>query len=100
MLNLPQGFVTSDAGLAEAVCKKDDEADEICLHIASELRDMLVSDPNKRTVNQVPKLLKVAEHLERVADHATNTWSRLSYLHRQESALLILTTYTEVASDD
>lgn len=73
MLNASlKAFVTSDAGLAEAVCKKDDEADEICLHIASELRDMLVSDPNKRTVNQVPKLLKVTEHLERVADHATN----------------------------
>lgn len=67
-----KAFVTCDAGLAEAVCKRDDEADELCLHIASELRELLMSDPNDRTISQVPKLLSIAEYLERVADHATN----------------------------
>lgn len=67
-----KAFVTCDAGLAEAVCKRDDEADELCLHIGHELRTMVANDPSPRVVYQTPKLLRVAEYLERVSDHATN----------------------------
>lgn len=67
-----EAFVNTDAGLAEAVCKKDDEADGLCMYIGEELRTMVERDPSPRVIRQVPLLLRVAEYLERVSDHATN----------------------------
>jgi phosphate transport system protein len=67
-----KAFVNCDAGLADAVGKRDDEADELCLHIGNELRSMVANDPSPRVVLQMPRLLRVAEYLERVSDHATN----------------------------
>ena len=67
-----EAFVNTDSGLAEAVCKKDDEADELCMHIAEELNSLLKKGPTERVIRQAPILLRVAEYLERVSDHATN----------------------------
>ena len=67
-----EAFVNTDSALAEAVCKKDDEADELCMHIAEELNSLLKRDPSERVIRQAPILLRVAEYLERVSDHATN----------------------------
>lgn len=67
-----KAFISQDIDLAEAVCQKDDEADELFNEIRSELTDLIGRGVDVRTAYQATLLLDVAKHLERVADLATN----------------------------
>ena len=75
-----KALVEKNIDLAEAVCKKDDEADDLY----EEVRDELIhitgqeSDPNK--AYQASRFLLIAEWLERAADHATNIGEETIYI--------------------
>lgn len=67
-----QAFVNHDSDLAEAVCKKDDEADNLNEEIHRELVHMMESVADPRVIKQSLRFILVSRYLERIADHATN----------------------------
>jgi phosphate transport system protein len=62
-------FVRRDSALAQRICERDDEADELYHRLFSELL-IAMKDPNK--VERALQFLLAARNLERIADHATN----------------------------
>lgn len=75
-----QAFVEKNADLAEAVCRKDEEADNIYEGICNELIKILSEDLSIEAASQVTRLLLIAEWLERTADHATNIGEETIYI--------------------
>lgn len=73
-----QAFVDMNSDLAEAVCKKDEEADNLYEEIHRELVGMM-NEADSRTVRQALHFLLVARYLERIADHATNIGEETIY---------------------
>ena len=73
-------FVNQDAGLARAVCRRDDEVDHLNDQIYHELLVFMTQDP--KTITRAIDLILVGRHLERVADHATNIAEDVYYLVR------------------
>lgn len=71
-------FTTRDPGLAEAMCRKDDEVDGLRSQIFRELLACMLGDPT--TTPRALELLLVAQHLERAADHVTNIGERVIYM--------------------
>ena len=67
-----RAFLDGNADLAEAVCRKDEEADNICDSIYKELTTNLTAQEDPNWVKQIIRLNMVARYLERIADHATN----------------------------
>ena len=68
-----ESFVTRDADLAEAVCRKDESVDNINDQIYN--RGIKVIDDkteSRENVNQIIRFINVAKSLERIGDHATN----------------------------
>lgn len=63
-------FVRKDVDLAQQVCGLDDEVDEQNDRVFQELVAMMQQD--SQTVSRGVRLILVARHLERIADHATN----------------------------
>ncbi len=76
-----QAFITKDADLAEAVCKKDDEADDLYDEIREELINLTSEAANAQKAYQSSRFLLVAEWLERAADHATNIGEETIYIY-------------------
>ncbi|MFW6238773.1 MAG: phosphate signaling complex protein PhoU [Halanaerobiales bacterium] len=68
-----EAFVTRNADLAEAVCRKDESADNIHAQIY-ERAIKIIDDKTKsrENVNQIVRFINVAKSLERIGDHATN----------------------------
>jgi phosphate transport system protein len=71
-------YVDGNAELAEEVCRRDDEVDNLYSQIFRELLLIMMEDP--RTITQATYLLLVAQYLERVADHATNLGEWVIYM--------------------
>ncbi len=71
-------FVDRNDKLAEEVCTRDDEVDNLYSQIFRELLLIMMEDP--RTITQATYLLFVAQYLERVADHATNLGEWVIYM--------------------
>ena len=65
-----RAYVRRDPQAAEELLKTDDEVDHLYSQVMRELLVYMMEDP--RTIHQGMHLLFVAQHLERVADHATN----------------------------
>jgi phosphate transport system protein len=63
-------FVGRDVVLANAVCREDDEIDELYRKLFRELVEIMRSE--RTSVPRALHLLLVARNLERIADHATN----------------------------
>lgn len=63
-------FVALDAGQAEGVCKSDDDVDDFNDQIQEKLFDHMAQDVTM--IRRSVRLLLIARHLERIADHATN----------------------------
>jgi phosphate transport system protein len=76
-----QAFIEKNADLAEAVCRKDEEADNIYEGICDELVKILSEDLSPQMASQVTRLLLIAEWLERTADHATNIGEETIYIN-------------------
>ncbi len=73
-------FVNQDADLARAVCRRDDEVDQLNDQVYEELLDYMRRDP--KTISRAVDLILIGRHLERVADHATNIAEDVYYLVR------------------
>ena len=85
-------FVRRDAESARAICRRDDEVDELNRQIFRELLTYMMEDPS--TISRSLELVLVARNLERVADLATNvaeevvfiTEARIIKHHAEEQA--------------
>ncbi|TCL73217.1 PhoU-like phosphate uptake regulator [Hydrogenispora ethanolica] len=75
-----KAFVEKDIDLAEAVCKKDEEADNLYDEICDELVRLTGQDMNPQQAYQISRFLLIAEWLERAADHATNIGEETIYI--------------------
>ena len=63
-------FIRSDCNLAESLAERDHQVDHLYNQIFRELLVIMMENP--RTIRQATALLFVGQHLERIADHATN----------------------------
>jgi phosphate transport system protein len=75
-----KAFVERNLDLAEAVCRRDDEADDIYEEIREELVKIIGSESNPQKAYQASRFLLIAEWLERAADHATNIGEETIYI--------------------
>jgi len=71
-------FVSQDAELARAVCRRDDEVDHLNDQVYHDLLVYMTQDA--KTITRAIDLILVGRHLERVADHATNIAEDVYYL--------------------
>ncbi len=67
-----ESFVTENADLAEAACRKDERVDNIFEQIYSQGLKLINQREGKKNINQVIRFLDVGKSLERIGDHATN----------------------------
>jgi phosphate transport system protein len=70
-------FTRNDAKMAEAVCDRDDEIDQLYQQVFRELMTYVVEDP--RVVQRALNLLFAAHNLERIGDRVTNIGERVIY---------------------
>ncbi|HEY8449770.1 MAG TPA: phosphate signaling complex protein PhoU [Bacillota bacterium] len=75
-------YLARDPELALAMAKRDDELDGLYKQVFRELLVLMMSNP--ATIEQATQLLMVAQHLERVGDHATNLAEWVVYLVQGE----------------
>jgi phosphate transport system protein len=75
-----KAFVERNADLAEAVCKRDDEADDMYEQICDELVSIISHDSDHNKAYQASQFLLIAEWLERAGDHATNIGEETIYI--------------------
>ena len=75
-----KAFINQDVDLADAVCRKDDQADDLLSEIEAELMELVGRGVNSNQANQAYALITVARHLERVADLATNISEETIYM--------------------
>ncbi len=75
-----KAFVEKDIDLAEAVCRKDEEADNLYDEICAELVKMTGAEADPVKAYQASRFLLVSEWLERAADHATNIGEQTIYI--------------------
>ena len=71
-------FVNKDAHLAEAVCKRDDEVDNLNHDIIMAL--LKCPSDDQASIERVVDLVLVAKNLERIADHSTNICEDVIYM--------------------
>ncbi|MFW6035774.1 MAG: phosphate signaling complex protein PhoU [Halothermotrichaceae bacterium] len=74
-----EAFVTKNVDLAEAVCRKDEEADNIYTQIYKSSIKLLDRSEGTGNISQVVKFINVAKSLERIGDHATNIGEETIY---------------------
>jgi|SRR5690554_1839687 len=75
-----EAFVTRNADLAEAVCRKDEEADNIYDQIYKSTIKLLDDNDGKSNIKRYISFLNVAKTLERIGDHATNIGEETIYI--------------------
>ncbi|MGI6081356.1 MAG: phosphate signaling complex protein PhoU [Limnochordia bacterium] len=73
-------FVSRDTALAEKVRGEDDLIDKLYSELHDELLGLIIQGTDAANAQQALNLLFVAQHLERIADHATNIAERVIYL--------------------
>ena len=71
-------YVAGDVEKAYAVCKRDDEVDDIYKEVFKELLQLMIENPE--TVKQATQFLFICKFLERIADHTTNICEWTIYL--------------------
>lgn len=71
-------FVQRDAQAARRICLEDQEVDRCHREIIMDLRHMMMSNPD--TIERATHLFSVSQHLERIADHATNIAEDVVYM--------------------
>lgn len=67
-----KAFDDANPDLAEAVCRKDEEADNFYEELYGELLQILTKSGDLRRTGQAVRFLLAGRFLERIADHATN----------------------------
>jgi phosphate transport system protein len=76
-----RAFLDGNPDLAEAVCRKDEEADNLCDTIYKELTSGEWTEGEPRSIRQTVRFNMIARFLERIADHATNIGEETILLH-------------------
>jgi len=76
-------FVREDTELALAVCKNDEEVDQLNSQIFREVVTFMVADP--ATINRAIKISSISKYLERIADHATNIAEMVIFMVKGKS---------------
>ncbi len=71
-------LVNRDAGLAQRVCERDDEADQLNDQIIRVLMTYMLED--RANLKRAFDLILVSRYLERIADHATGVAMDVIYL--------------------
>ena len=71
-------FVNRDSKLAQEVCARDDEVDNLNVQIFRELLTFMVEDSH--TISRAVRISYISKYLERIADHATNISEMVVYL--------------------
>lgn len=71
-------FMNKDQKLATDVIMRDDEVDDLKYGIVEELLSIMMLDPSK--VLRGMRIIFIAQHLERIADHAVNIAEMAIYL--------------------
>lgn len=71
-------FVNRDSKLAQEVCARDDEVDNLNVQIFRELLTFMVEDSH--TISRAVRISYISKYLERIADHATNIAEMVVYL--------------------
>ncbi|MDI3547544.1 MAG: phosphate transport system protein [Halanaerobiales bacterium] len=74
-----EAFITKNVDLAEAVCRKDEEADNIFEQIYKSSIKLIDKSEGTRKISQVVRFISVAKALERIGDHATNIGEETIY---------------------
>lgn len=74
-----EAFVTRNVDLAEAVCRKDEEADNIYDQIYERSIKLINRSEGTSNIIQLISFLNVAKSLERIGDHATNIGEETIY---------------------
>jgi len=67
-----ESYLENNSDLAEAVCKKDEEADNIYEELYHELTRIMSKTGDLNQTGQAIHFLLIAGFFERIADHATN----------------------------
>lgn len=75
-----KAFIDKNPDLAEAVCRKDEEADNLHAEICEELIRIIGKEADPHKAYQASRFLMVAEWLERTADHTTNIGEETIYI--------------------
>ena len=73
-------FVNGDAELAEKIIVNDETVDAMYEQILRELLTYMLDNP--RSISAAIKLIFIAKHLERVADHSANIAEMVVFLVR------------------
>ena len=76
-------FVREDVDLALEVCHADDTVDQLAQQVLRELMSFMMEDP--RTITRALRLVFIARHLERTADHATNIAEMVVFMVKGKS---------------
>ncbi len=76
--NSLDALVNLDADLAQEVCLRDDEVDQINREIYEHVQQAILENPDKG--GYLINLFSIARYLERIADHATNIAEEVIYL--------------------
>jgi len=76
-------FVREDVDLALRVCQADDEVDALTHQVFRELLLFMIEDPH--TISRAMRLVFVAKHIERIADHATNIAEMVIFMVKGKS---------------
>ncbi len=71
-------YVRRDTELAESVCRRDDEVDDLNEQIFRELLTYMMENP--QNISRALSLSMIARYLERIADHANNISQMVIYL--------------------
>lgn len=67
-----EAFITKNADLAEAACRRDERVDNINDQIYEQSLKLINQSEGKKNINQVIRFMNVSKSLERIGDHATN----------------------------
>ncbi len=71
-------FMRQDTPLADQVCERDDEVDQLNRQVYRELLSFMVEDP--RCIGRATRILFISKYLERIADHATNIAEMVTFM--------------------
>jgi len=77
-----RAFSTGDVELAEAVCHRDDEVDQLNVELISEVSELIKSSPGD--ADGYLHVFSAVRIVERIADHATNIADDVIYLVQGE----------------
>jgi len=76
--NALTAYITEDVDLALSLSEQDNDVDHLYNQVFRELLIYMIEDP--RNIRQATHLLFVAQHLERISDHATNIGEWIVYM--------------------